>query len=134
MVQLNPTFTLQNHREQCLKSESKATSWMSSDFDGIRKVLKASQNDLDEANFFLSKEYPDQSEERKSANREFVIQNKVTKEIYVYLERLFRIVDAHRLQMIALYESIMSIPEVQANEQLRNQIKSRFAGVKDTQF
>ncbi|MDQ3969375.1 MAG: hypothetical protein M3275_13390 [Thermoproteota archaeon] len=107
---------------------------MSSDFDGIRKVLKASQNDLDEANFFLSKEYPHQSEERKSANRAFVVQNKVIKEIYVYLERLFRITDAHRLQMIALYESIMSIPEVQANEQLRDQIKSRFTAVKDTQF
>jgi hypothetical protein len=104
---------------------------MSSDFDGIRK---ASQNDLDEFSSFLSREYPNQSEDRKSTNRLFVTQNNVIREVYVYLERLFRIAHAHRLQMIALYESIMSIPEVQANEQLRDQIKSRFKAVKDTQF
>lgn len=70
----------------------------------------------------------------KSANRTFVNQNNVMKEIYAYLERLFRIADAHRLQMIALYESIMSLPEVQANEQLQKDIRARFQEVKDTQF
>src|SRR5215203_6001528 len=92
---------------------------MSSDFNDIRRELKAFQNDLDEANFFLSKKHPRQSEERKSLNRSLVTQNKVTKEIYVYLERLFRITYAHLLQMIDLYESIMSLPEVQANEQYK---------------
>ena len=107
---------------------------MSSDFDGIRKVLKASQNDLDDAIFFLSKEYSNQSEERKSLNRSIVTQNKMTKEIYAYLERLFRIADAHRLQMVALYESIMSLPGVKDNEQLQKEIRARFQAVKGTQF
>jgi hypothetical protein len=82
----------------------------------------------------LSKEHPNQSEERKSVNRLLVSQNKVVKEVYFYLERLFRITNDHRIQMSALYESIMSLPEVQANEQLQNQIKARFTEVKDTQF
>jgi hypothetical protein len=107
---------------------------MSSDFDGIRREIKASQNDVDEANSFLSKEYPNQSEDKKSAHQLFVSQNKVIKEIYVYLERLFRIADAHGLQMNALYESIMSLPEVKANEHLQNEIRARFQAVKDTQF
>jgi hypothetical protein len=107
---------------------------MSSDFEEIRKEIKASRDDIDEANFFLSKVYPEQSEDRKSANRLIVSQNKVIMEIYVYLERLFRIADAQRLQMTALYESIMSIPEVKANEKLQNEIRSRFQAVKDMQF
>ena len=96
--------------------------------------LKPPKTDLDEANSFLSKEYHWQSEDRKSANRGFATQNKVMKEIYVYLERLFRIANAHRGQMIALYESIMSLPEVKANEQLQKDIKARFQAVKDMQF
>jgi septal ring factor EnvC (AmiA/AmiB activator) len=107
---------------------------MSSDFDDIRRELKASQNDLDEANSFLLKQYPRQSEERKSLNRSLVAQNKVTKEIYVYLERLFRIAEAHRLQMSALYESIMSLPEVKASEELQKEIRARFQAVRDTQL
>jgi hypothetical protein len=77
----------------------------------------------------LSKEHPNQSEERKSVNRLLVSQNKVIKEVYFYLERLFRIANDHRLQMSALYESIMSLPEVQANEQLQKDIKARFQEV-----
>jgi hypothetical protein len=69
------------------------------------------------------------SEERKSVNRLLVSQNKVVKEVYFYLERLFRIANDHRLQMSALYESIMSLPEVQANEQLQKDIKARFQEV-----
>ncbi|MDQ3967970.1 MAG: hypothetical protein M3275_06195 [Thermoproteota archaeon] len=106
---------------------------MSSDFDDIMKGLRASKRDIDEANGFLSKEYHNQSEERKSVNRLLVSQNKVVKELYVYLERLFRIANAHHCQMIALYESIISLPEVQANERLQKDIKARFQAVKDTQ-
>jgi hypothetical protein len=102
---------------------------MSSDLDDIMKELRASQRDIDEANGFLSKEHPNQSEERKSVNRLLVSQNKVIKEVYFYLERLFRIANDHRLQMSALYESIMSLPEVQANEQLQKDIKARFQEV-----
>jgi hypothetical protein len=102
---------------------------MSSDLDDIMKELRASQRDIDEANGFLSKEHPNQSEERKSVNRLLVSQNKVVKEVYFYLERLFRIANDHRLQMSALYESIMSLPEVQANEQLQKDIKARFQEV-----
>jgi hypothetical protein len=102
---------------------------MSSDLDDIMKEPRASQRDIDEANGFLSKEHPNQSEERKSVNRLLVSQNKVIKEVYFYLERLFRIANDHRLQMSALYESIMSLPEVQANEQLQKDIKARFQEV-----
>jgi hypothetical protein len=105
---------------------------MSSGFDDIMKELRASQRDIDEANGFLSKEYPNQSEERKSVNRLLVSHNKVVKEVYAYLERLFRIANAHHGQMTALYESIMSLPEVQANEQLQRDIRARFQTVKDT--
>lgn len=106
---------------------------MSSDFDDIMKELRASQRDIDEASGFLSKEYPNQSEERKSVNRLLVSHNKVVKEVYFYLERLFRIANAHQFQMSALYESIMSLPEVQTNEQLQKDITARFEAVKDTQ-
>jgi hypothetical protein len=101
---------------------------MSSGFDDIMKELRASQRDIDEANGFLSKEYPNQSEERKSVNRLLVSHNKVVKEVYAYLERLFRIANAHHGQMTALNELIMSLPEVQANEQLQRDIRARFQG------
>jgi hypothetical protein len=107
---------------------------MSSDFNDISRELKAFQNDLDEANFFLSKNTHVKVKREKSLNRSLVTQDKVTKEIYVYLERLFRITYAHLLQMIDLYESIMSLPEVQANEQLQKDIRARFQAARDTQF
>jgi hypothetical protein len=106
---------------------------MSSELDDIMNELKASQNELDEANFFLSKEYPNQSADRKSVNRSLVSHNNIMKEIYFYLERLFRITNAHRLQMIELYESIMSLPEVKENEQLQKDIRARFQAVRDKQ-
>jgi hypothetical protein len=106
---------------------------MTSELDDIRKELRGYRNELDEANIFLSKEYHWQNDDRKSANRTFVVHNKVMKEVFFHLERLFRIAEAHRLQMTALYESIMSLPEVQADEKLREKIRERFQEVKDKQ-
>jgi hypothetical protein len=135
------SFVLGKHFELSFtnteKSKScapKLASLMSSEFDDIMRELRGSQNDIDAAIGYLSKESPYQSEERKSANRAFVVHDKVIKEIYFYLERLFRIANAHQLQMTALYESIMSLPEVQANEQLQKDIRARFQAARDTQF
>jgi hypothetical protein len=107
---------------------------MSSELNDIMKELKGSQNDLDYSIRFLSREHPHLSEERQSTNRLIATNQKVIKEIYFYLERLFRIANAHRVQMTSLYDSIMLIPEVQVNEKLQMEIKARFESVaKDTQ-
>jgi hypothetical protein len=62
---------------------------MSSDFDDIMKELRYSREILMRANGFLSKEYFNQSEERKSVNRLLVSQNNIVKEVYAYLEGSF---------------------------------------------
>jgi hypothetical protein len=55
---------------------------MTSELDDIMKDLRGYRNDLDEANRFLSRESHYQSEERKSANRAFVVHNKVMKDVF----------------------------------------------------
>ena len=106
---------------------------MSSEFDDIIKELRGYRNDLDAAISFLSNEDPRLSDDRRSLNQRFAGQDKIFKDVFFHLERLFRIAGSHRLQIIELYESIMSLPEVQTNPQLQQKIRDRFEAVKDKQ-
>ena len=99
---------------------------MSSDLDDIINELKISQRELQEAHDMLVKPYPNLSKEKQSTNQSLAVQDLVMKELYIYVERLYRIVNAHSLHIKALYESIMSLPEVKTNEKLKEQIKARF--------
>jgi hypothetical protein len=104
---------------------------MSSDIDDIIKGFKGYQKELDEAIYFYSSENPQLTKEEIGINRRFANQDKIMKEVFYHLERLFRISNSHRLQIMELYESIMSLPEVKADQELHQKIKDRFEAVKE---